>query len=39
MAQKKILSFAQTYTMITIIKVTKNSSGTMLMQMILNGLG
>jgi len=33
------LSFAQTYAMITIYKVTKNSSGTMFMQMILNGLG
>jgi hypothetical protein len=32
------LSFAQSYAMITIYKVTKNSSGTMLMQMILNGL-
>ncbi|HEX2926170.1 MAG TPA: hypothetical protein VHP38_07925 [Ruminiclostridium sp.] len=33
------LSFSQAYAMITIYKVTKNSSGTMFMQMILNGLG
>lgn len=33
------LSFAQTYALITIYKATKNSSGTMFMQMILNGLG
>ncbi len=33
------LSFAQTYAMITIYNLTKNSSGTMFMQMILNGLG
>lgn len=33
------LTFAQSYALITIYKVTKNSSGTMFMQMILNGLG
>lgn len=33
------LTFAQTYALVTIYKVTKNSSGTMFMQMILNGLG